>query len=310
MTPRWRAPPSRPGRRWLRAARDAADVRARAGTDSTPRARPALEGDGAPGARGRGDEFVKRGRAGGGDSGVGLNARLVLATDEATAADSISDGRRENERAALAAAAAATAATPRRMRSPRGKPSVGVPRVSPSGVLVRDTRPELARPLRRRAPRGHLRPRRLARLGARGMNAVVADARGDTRRLERLERSPRRARERPRRSRRASSAAPPDAWAAEWMSGPDPRDTAEGEGEGDTPAAAPAPTLESVAEEVARALRLPSAGTTPGTSDARNPKHANSRDALVVPGGVAARASGRARVGRRDGFRARRRACV
>ena len=78
---------------------------------------------------------------------------------------------------------------------------------------------------------------------------------------------------------------------AEWMAGPDPRDTAEAEGEGETPAAAPAPTLESVAEEVARALRLPSAGTTPGTSDASESEtFAKSRDALVVPGGVAARA--------------------
>jgi hypothetical protein len=122
-----------------------------------------------------------------------------------------------------------------------------------------------------------------------GMNAVVAEARGDERRLERLERFAPRAPTAFAES--VFSAAPPDAWAAEWMSGPDPRDTAEGEGEGDTPAAAPAPTLESVAEEVARALRLPSAGTTPGTSDASESEtFAKSRDALVVPGGVAARA--------------------
>jgi len=72
------------------------------------------------------------------------------------------------------------------------------------------------------------------------------------------------------------------------MSGPDPRDIAEGEGEGDTPAAAPAPTLASVAEEVARALRLPSAGTSDASDAAFG--FANPRDALVVPGGVAARA--------------------
>ena len=252
---------------------------------------PALEGDGAP--PGPGDAGTNSSNAGAQEeetSGVGLNARLVLATDEATAADSISDGRRENERAALAAAAA-TAATLAPDAKPaweteRRRPARFPPRVSSfatPGPSSRDRFVDALLP----ATYGH--DDSLASEPA-GMNAVVADARGDTRRLERLERFA------PRANASAFaesvfSAAPPDAWAAEWMSGPDPRDTAEGEGEGDTPAAAPAPTLESVAEEVARALRLPSAGTTPGTSDASESEtFAKSRDALVVPGGVAARA--------------------
>ena len=122
-----------------------------------------------------------------------------------------------------------------------------------------------------------------------GMNAVVADARGDTRRLERLERFAPRANasafaesvfsaRRPTRGRPSGCPArtrgtPRRARARETRPPPRP------------------PTLESVAEEVARALRLPSAGTTPGTSDASESEtFAKSRDALVVPGGVAARA--------------------
>ena len=75
-----------------------------------------------------------------------------------------------------------------------------------------------------------------------------------------------------------------DPWMAEWMAGPDPRDTAEAEGEGETPAAAPAPTLESVAEEVAKALGSDRTAGDAGTGTGTRPEIG------VVPGGVAARA--------------------
>ena len=89
----------------------------------------------------------------------------------------------------------------------------------------------------------------------------------------------------PRENTNQTSLAAVDEWMAEWMAGPDPRDTAEAEGEGETPAAAPAPTLASVAEEVAKALgsgRAGDAGT--GTGTGTRPEIG------VVPGGVAARA--------------------
>ena len=249
---------------------------------------PALEGDGAPPGD-AGTKGFRCSRAGAQEeetSGVGVPARLVSATDEATAATA------KRERAAVAAAAAVAATlAPDAKPAWEGlinRPARFPPRVSSfatPGPSSRDRVLELDALLP--ATYGH--DDSLASEPA-GMNAVVADARGNERRLERLARFAPRAPTAFAAS--VFSAAPPDAWAAEWMSGPDPRDIAEGEGEGDTPAAAPAPTLASVAEEVARALRLPSAGTTPGTSDASDAAFgfANPRDALVVPGGVAARA--------------------
>jgi len=246
---------------------------------------PALEGDGAP----PGDAGTKRfrcSRAGAQEeetSGVGVPARLVLATDEATAATA----KRERAAAAAAAAVAATLAPDAKPAWEGGnarRPARFPPRVSSfatPGPSSRDRVLELDALLP--ATYGH--DDSLASEPA-GMNAVVAAARGDERRLERLARFAPRAPTAFAES--VFSAAPPDAWAAEWMSGPDPRDIAEGEGEGDTPAAAPAPTLASVAEEVARALRLPSAGTSDASDAAFG--FANPRDALVVPGGVAARA--------------------
>ena len=73
------------------------------------------------------------------------------------------------------------------------------------------------------------------------------------------------------------------------MSGPDPRDTAEGEGERHARRRARAHARVR-RREAARALRLPSAGTTPGTSDASESETFAKSKTLVVPAAPRARA--------------------
>ena len=236
---------------------------------------------------------------------MGLNARLVLATDEATAADSISDGRRENDARRL------RRRRRRRTLAPDAKPAWETehrrparfpPRVSSfatPGPSSRDRFVDALLP----ATYGH--DDSLASEPA-GMNAVVADARGDLpRRLERLERFA------PRAGASAFaesvfSAAPPDAWAAEWMSGPDPRDTAEGEGEETRPPPRPRPR----SSPSPRRWRGRSAFRPRGRRGAGDERRGRIRNIRQVERRSrrsrrrrGARA-GRARVGRRGGFRA------
>ena len=246
-----------------------------------------LDAEGAPRARGRrppgpGDAGTNSSNAGAREeetSGVGLNARLVLATDEATAADSISDGRRENERARLrrrrrrraragCEARVGNRASASRAFSPEVS-SFATPGPSATASSTRSSRPPTATTS---SPRPRDERRRRGRAGI-----APSRASGDSRRART-----------PRRSRRASSRG-----AARRVGGrvdvrPDPRDTAEG-GARETPAAAPAPTL----GPSPRRWRGRSAyvrGDDAGTSGAANPKHSPSRETPRVPSGVAARA--------------------
>ena len=295
------------GSRWSAPAVDAADVRARRSTDFARTARSPVEQRRRAAARParRRDDLRRRSGAQDEDRSSrrkAVNARLEAGDGRGAAADSRPDEsasdaktnarRLRRRRRPPPATLAPVRARERAWETERRRPA----RIAPSGVLVVDTRPELARPFATRSSRP---PTATTTRSPRSPRGCAAPSR--TRAGIRAVSSARRLRARANASAFAESvftAAPPDAWAAEWMSArPDPRDTAEGEGEGDTPAAAPAPTLESVAEEVARALRLPSAGTTPGRATRANAEtFAKSRDALVVPRRRRGARAGRARV--------------
>ena len=257
-------------------------------------ASPALEGDGAFSAR---DARLPAPRAGAQEeesSGVGVPARLVSSpgsrdesTARATTAKEGGEGDGDGEKALAAATAVAATVAPDAKR-PWDR-ALGPARFPPRSASFATPGPAS----RDRAvfgdailPATYGHDDSLVSEPA-GMNAVFASGGdGDAGAPSFLAFSGFADSERsltPREEAFESSAV--DAWTTEWMSGPDPRDLAEGEGEGETPAAAPAPTLASVAEEVAKALGAggEGAGEAATTTKTR-------LETAVVPGGVAARA--------------------
>ena len=243
------------------------------GYDSSERslegAFPALEGDGAPPP----DSDLPFASAGAQEeehTGVGVPARLAM--DDASSKEFEASPRRWLRAATAVAETVAPAAT--RAWAPSLHPARFPPWINSfatPGPASRDRDASLLP-----ATYGH--DDSLASEPA-GMNAAeraASENRGSLFVAERF--APR------ENTNQTASFSASDEWMAEWMSGPDPRDTAEAEGEGETPAAAPVPTLESVAEEVAKALGSDRTAGDAGTGTGTRPEIG------VVPGGVAARA--------------------